>query len=809
MSADARERPVLRPLRLGALGYTLFVVYGCLVPFHFTPLPWAAAWARFQQIPNLQLGPALRSDWIANVLLFCLSAFLWIGSIWPGRPGPGAVLRSVAVWVGSVAFVTLLEFAQVYFPPRSVALQDVFAGSVGAAIGIGVWWLSARRVLHHLALWSAVRGREGFAGWLLWPYTVLLVLYDVMPLDLTSSPQVLYKKWLKGMIWLVPFASLHGSLVERVYSLGVEALLWLPLAALLVLSGRAGRLSGWSLTVLIAIGVEVIQLPVQSRVSDVTDVLCAAVGAALGVALGGWLRTRAPEGLAPPGDAKPAEAARAPLLALLGFFAWSAALAAALCYPFDFHFDPSTYGPRVDRLLGVPFQTYWMGSEYYAFVDLLRKLALFAPLGALLAIVWGRVRGPRARRACAVGSVGAVGVVAGLIEAAQVLLPGKVPDSTDALIGAVGGAVGYAVTRAVVRRLAPARTEGAPAAAVSASPEGSAGESTPEDTGAPAHASAAALPVHGTRRTAFGAALPWVLAGAGYALLASACLFASESSRVPYNVREMFTKIPGHLAALLFPAVLFAVFLPPALAARWLARGSWNRNFLYPAMVVTHALVAWAGVRAVVPLESIWDIVGSPVLHWPGDLELIGRFAALFGAASILLTGGTLLAGALGGLEGFGRAFLRWLFVGLPLLLVAHLVVVVWADTDNLTELMAGGGGLASSFWLSAWVLSLAAGGAALAQLLAPGARRGTAVLLAAASVPFAWMAVSLGTAPAIAKYGAVFSALQFLLSSDRAHYAAGSALIARYVAAHAAALAAVAITQAPLWAGGSMAKRK
>jgi hypothetical protein len=69
-------------------------------------------------------------------------------------------------------------------------------------------------------------------------------------------------------------------------------------------------------------------------------------------------------------------------------------------------------------------------------------------------------------------------------------------------------------------------------------------------------------------------------------------------------------------------------------------------------------------------------------------------------------------------------------------------------------------------------------------------------------------MAVSLGTAASIVKYRAVFSALQFLLSPDRAHYASGADLAARYVAAHVAFLLAAALTQAPLWLGTSAEER-
>jgi len=138
-------------------------------------------------------------------------AFLWRGALGPARAAWIAGAKNAAVWAASVALVTALEYAQAWFPPRSVALQDVIAASVGAAIGLAAWRLSARRLLFHMARWSGVRGREGVAGWLVWPYVAFLVLYNVMPLDLTSSPYVVYEKWQRHMIHVVPFESLGGS----------------------------------------------------------------------------------------------------------------------------------------------------------------------------------------------------------------------------------------------------------------------------------------------------------------------------------------------------------------------------------------------------------------------------------------------------------------------------------------------------------------------------------------------------------------------------------------------------------------------
>jgi VanZ family protein len=785
-------RAARRALLLGALVYTLFVIYGCLVPFHFTPASWAQAWARFEHIPQLQPGPAFRSDWIANVLLFIPLAFLWRGSLGPAAGPLRAGAKNAGVWAASVALVTALEFAQVYFPPRSVALQDVIAASVGAAIGLIAWRVSARRLLHHMAGWSMVRGGEGVAGWLLWPYAAFLVLYNVMPLDLTSSPYVVYEKWQRQMLHVVPFSSIGGGIADAAYSISVEAFLWMPLAALWALSRRGGRLAAWCVTVLLSIAVETVQILVQSRISDSTDVLCAAAGGLAGSWLGSRLRTRSPGADA---AEAPAEGARGTLLALVGYFAWAAVLFGGFWYPYRFSYDPATIRARIGALEAVPFQTYWLGEEYHAFIELLRKLILFAPLGGLLALAWARVRGPLARRACAIGSVAAVGVVAVLVEAGQVFLPGKTPDSTDALIGTIGGAAGYAAALVVWRRLRGAASTAA-AAPPAATPRRGAGSPTAGRAPGVVRGGAQGV-VHGGAAAAVSVAVLWL-----------GCWLALRTPAVPYNVRELFLKGPAIATTLGFAVVLLAALAPPVWLARWLSGGGWGRTAAYPALLVAHALLVWAGLRAIVPLEAIHDIVGTPVLRWPGEWEVAGRFLALFAGVSTLLGGGAILARALCGVEARGApgSALRWLAGGLPLLAVSHFVVVIGAATDNLIELMAGGGGPGASFWIGAWLAGLGAGATALALLPTAGARKGTALLLAAASAPFGWMALSMGTAPVIEKYGSVFSAMQFLLSPGRDRYVSGTDLLVGYAIAHACALVALALAQAPVWIAGRRA---
>jgi hypothetical protein len=54
-----------------------------------------------------------------------------------------------------------------------------------------------------------------------------------------------------------------------------------------------------------------------------------------------------------------------------------------------------------------------------------------------------------------------------------------------------------------------------------------------------------------------------------------------------------------------------------------------------------------------------------------------------------------------------------------------------------------------------------------------------------AVSTLLGWALLAAGTESAVVKYGRVFSALQFLLSTDRSVYVDGASLALRFVLAH------------------------
>jgi hypothetical protein len=126
-------------LLVAAAAYAAFVIYGSLVPLRFEPLPLAEAVARFRGIPFLQLGAGERADWVANILLFIPLGFLASGVATGGRGGWRSLLTLPPAIVACGALSVAIEFAQLWFPQRTVSQNDIAAEVLGATIGAGFW----------------------------------------------------------------------------------------------------------------------------------------------------------------------------------------------------------------------------------------------------------------------------------------------------------------------------------------------------------------------------------------------------------------------------------------------------------------------------------------------------------------------------------------------------------------------------------------------------------------------------------------------------------------------------------------------
>ena len=120
------------------VGCIVFVVYGSLVPLQYVDRPWADAFHAFADIPYLALGVASRADWVANGVLYVPVGFLSVAYLM-GRTSqvPRSVLLGLAA-VLSGGLAVGVEFAQLFFPQRTVSLNDIFAEWVGSVLGMGL-----------------------------------------------------------------------------------------------------------------------------------------------------------------------------------------------------------------------------------------------------------------------------------------------------------------------------------------------------------------------------------------------------------------------------------------------------------------------------------------------------------------------------------------------------------------------------------------------------------------------------------------------------------------------------------------------
>lgn len=442
-------------IALGLL-YLCFAVYGSLVPLQFRPISMELALERFGAIGYLELGMASRSDWVANILLFIPLAFFWTGAFWSKR---SKVLRGVAgvfVFAAGAMLAVGIEFTQLFFPQRTVSINDIAAETLGAALGVALWVASGQRFLAWVESVAAAQGQANVASRLLVAYLVVLFGYAVMPLDLTLSPVEIYRKWNEGRVIFLPFGVAYPDFAHRAYAVLSDVAIWVPAAMLWRISKPSSNGAVFYRVVLSAALIEFFQLFVYSRVTNLMDVLAAAMGAGIGLGLAqrfkvgfSQVHVASRAGWSQSGSSKDA------LLWCCATLVWLGVLAAVFWYPFDFNTDTGFVQERfIQASHRVLFEALYFGSEYRAYSVVLHKVGFMLPLGLLLGKVGGYLPASVPRPAVFAVVCVLLGVVACGIEVGQLALPGKVGDKTDVLIQFAGGALGYGVYVFATSRIA-------------------------------------------------------------------------------------------------------------------------------------------------------------------------------------------------------------------------------------------------------------------------------------------------------------------------------------------------------------------
>ncbi|HVK56912.1 MAG TPA: VanZ family protein [Burkholderiales bacterium] len=755
-----------------AMGYLAFVVYGSLVPFDYQPALAAERLLQFLDQTQFEWYRQSRADVVTNVLLTMPLAFLWCAVLTSGGRRWGFAAPCI-VFVGSLCVSFLVEWLQTYYPPRDPSLVDVLAQTVGSALSIILWATRGARFLNWIAGIQLLTSIPSISARLLILYGVALFAYGIFPLDLTLSVTDFYRKLRDGKVLLLPFLEWRHVNAKLLYGFFTDIALWIPVGVLARLSFRWRTLSIVLVGTLAAAMLESLQLFVLSRTSDMTQV----VAAFLGVVIGAQLSKRfadAPTAQAPMARGN-LSGIIAPLLVAMG---WFLLICAVFWYPYNFQIRPDTTLART-FFYDLPLESLFYQGELRAVTELLRKTLFFAPLGALLAFAVAPVRAMSPQFPAMLLASLALFLAAVWVEGGKFFLPGKYPGGTNVAMEFFGGLMGYWAATAGARWRVGAIhsgmvTEPAVFPASSLSQRGTAG-GRPEVKPKPISIAlklACAIFLAGTTL--------WVL---------------TKVPQVPYNFRNLPHPSYRYLSMLLVAAALIWSAGFPAWFARRLATDP-RALGRYPLWLLIYGLVAWIlTFVAVEPLRA-YKIVGSPILHWPWHFEWLLRFLALMGGI-----GGFAVLGSIIGGDGryFRQRFALWLIHAIWLLPLVYWAVVIEAATDNIVELLAwnAGPGAALLAGLVITTIFFAATRTHGVFSTASSGARARSLAWVLVSFPLGYWLLQMATDPVVVKYDKVFSGMQFILSSDREHYAQGGALFVRYLVFHLFFLMASAIARA------------
>ena len=278
-----------------------------------------------------------------------------------------------------------------------------------------------------------------------------MYIYGVLPLDLTISAVEIFHKWREGKLILIPFAGLPPEPSLALFNVTMDALMWAPPAFFWQISGKRSSLRVWVMTIGGATLLEVLQLFVYSRVTDVTEVITAALGGGAGVLLGAKYVASLRPGVEIKGTTATSDIIKT-LLPLALALSWMIGLAVLFWYPFHFRTDGAFLRERLHGFMTrVPFEAYYYGTEYRAATEVLHKVLFFIPLGAILAWFVSRLKWMWRGYATFLSLV-LIACTALVIVVGRLALPEKNPDSMDIVLQWLGGVLGFVIIRIILSR---------------------------------------------------------------------------------------------------------------------------------------------------------------------------------------------------------------------------------------------------------------------------------------------------------------------------------------------------------------------
>jgi glycopeptide antibiotics resistance protein len=277
------SRQSARFYSLAATATIAFIVWVSLFPFAFNRIPWVNALVLFWRTRVLMFDVAAWSvtDIVSNAALF-----VPFGLFVSGVVAEKWLIRRSLLWIisSSLLLSASLEFAQAFVIWRKPSLLDVAASMAGAIAGARLWRRFRPEVNGFATLVEQMWDAWGSQQRSLLLYSGIFACAWLFPFDLTIRPDEIRDKYEHQRLLLPLSTSPDAATSSR---------LWLTLVAAIpvgmasrVCAGRSSAprtLTGAiAVAVVLLLVLEIVQVSVFSRTTDVTELLVAVPGVVVG-----------------------------------------------------------------------------------------------------------------------------------------------------------------------------------------------------------------------------------------------------------------------------------------------------------------------------------------------------------------------------------------------------------------------------------------------------------------------------------------------------------------------------------------------
>lgn len=422
---------------LVCLLYLGFVIYGSLIPFDFRMRQVGAAWEFFRHVPYREISIAGRADLVANLVLYAPLGFFLFAFLQLGIPSTFKTLAAiVATLAACLLTATAIEFVQIFFPPRTVSLNDILAEITGSVAGVALCTAFGAKLGR---LWSrSIAGGGGgiYAGLVL--YLLIYIALSLFPFDfILSTTDILWKIESNHYAWLLS-ESTCGQPLRCAAKLIVETVAVIPIGILLSMSSTGRRSFGIALPfiagILLGFTIEGLQFFLVSGITQGASVLTRAIGTVLGAEIFSALAQR---------KFDLSTRCVRPLILLSGLL-YTALLTILMWSGKGSWLRVDEGFRRLTEINLLPFYYHYYTSEPVAMFSLIVHSALFFPVGVGY-WVWSFASENHSSTGGLMVPAFLAGVVAMGLEAGKLFLARAHPDPTDVLIGAVAAGAGYTI----------------------------------------------------------------------------------------------------------------------------------------------------------------------------------------------------------------------------------------------------------------------------------------------------------------------------------------------------------------------------